>query len=201
MNLDVGLLIKIMGRTQSSSDGEVLIAIRKANEMLAKARVGWTEVISLGNGTGAAVRDEILRQATAQARERNFGEELRARQAQRDRAADERRFAPDFATDGLSGWTTRDAYTAERAPKPDWKIPDDEADEIAAREMAHQIEGELEQTNLFVFAMNEPEIARWLFEQRNSGIFTRVLFRQVCERGELAAGQRVVCHHMRERGR
>lgn len=44
--LDRERLIKIMGLTTSSSDGEALSALRKVNEILAGEKLSWAEVLA-----------------------------------------------------------------------------------------------------------------------------------------------------------
>jgi hypothetical protein len=39
-------LAKLLARTSSPHEGEVLVAARKANELLAKLRLGWDDVLS-----------------------------------------------------------------------------------------------------------------------------------------------------------
>lgn len=46
MPLDRERLIKIMGLTTSSSDGEALSALRKANEIIAGEKLTWAEVLA-----------------------------------------------------------------------------------------------------------------------------------------------------------
>src|SRR5262245_19973274 len=109
-NLDYGLLAKILGRLGSSHDGEVLAAARKAHELLSRAGITWGELLSRDYGgprgtyadsswrqesedilrqTADAMRrkreelhEEILRRA---AQAQDFGDELRRRQADRER--------------------------------------------------------------------------------------------------------------------
>lgn len=43
--MNVEMLTKLLMMTTSSHDGEALVAIRKANEMLARDRLNWQDVM------------------------------------------------------------------------------------------------------------------------------------------------------------
>jgi hypothetical protein len=202
--IDWGLFIKIMSRTQSNQDGEVLIAIHKANDMLKKAGLQWHQVVNGTMSNGNAYNaEEIFRQATQRAREaREYASDfstdaLRAKHAARDAEFS----AKHESGDTNYGWTTKgpfdDVHVYTKAPEPE---PPDDAVEDAARQQTESINGERAQTNWFVFAMTEPAVAEWLFRLREGHAFHRILFAQVLRRGELSEDQIEVCQRMMKRG-
>lgn len=63
------LLIKLMLMTTSPHDGEALVAIRKANAILAEANVNWAEFLAAVETTKAA--DQAYRTPPSQRRHRS----------------------------------------------------------------------------------------------------------------------------------
>src|SRR6476619_3442824 len=59
-------LAKLLARTNSPHEGEVLVAARKANELLAKLRLGWDDVLRSPPTWAITTRDN---------REPSFGQE------------------------------------------------------------------------------------------------------------------------------
>jgi len=199
--LDYGLLIKVLGRTTSAHDAEILVAIKKANEMLAKAGLQWRQVIVMLHNSGEAFeRDfntDALHRAAQAARASRFGDDLRKRQAERDKAyaQNEGQFYDGMWSEKGPGDDWPRAYTKAEPEVDAIDVEDD------ARVMTESITGEAAQTNWFVFAMVEPRIARWLFDKRESHAFHRILFAQVCEHGELGDNQIQVVQRMMMQGR
>lgn len=214
-NVDFGLLIKILGLTQSANDAEALAAVRKANDMLKRASMQWGDLFNGAAHVRAAPRfddmatfqEEILRQATANAR--SFNEAMREKQRARD--AKYQAEPPPRST----GWTEQEGRWSEKGPfdniytnqhaytqEPEPDVDEVQAElkiEAAAREMVEHLTNEEHQLNLYVFAMSEPDVAQWLFRLREGHVFHRLLFRQVCERGELGQAQLDVCEKMMRR--
>lgn len=70
------LLIKLMMMTTSSSDGEALTAIRKANAILAEANVNWAEFLTAVE-SGKAKEDNSFRTKPSERqkrRDQSFGD-------------------------------------------------------------------------------------------------------------------------------
>lgn len=200
-NLDYGRLLKILSLTASSNDGEALNALRAATKMLVEAKLSWEMLIRPGANpsytpASPSYTEEILRKATEQARNRWAGAEayardfntddLRARQAERDMRYKAYEGDQTHYSESM-GWT-------EKGPGDSYRAQVDETNDLHldAEEMSNELADEQQRANYYVFAVVEPKLAKFLFDNRSSGFLPRILYRTVCETGDISEAQKVV---------
>ena len=58
VTIDKARLIKLLSRTESEWDAEVLLAIRKSNELLRASNATWADIIEPSDGPAAGVSPE-----------------------------------------------------------------------------------------------------------------------------------------------
>jgi hypothetical protein len=185
-----------------------------ANKILAEAKVGWAQIISapvIYKTTGNTYTEDIFRGATENVRR------------QREREREEARFNADFNTDNLRkkqaerdqfykqyerpgdesfwGWTEKGPFDAgprvyTHEPEP----PDPQVQiELDAEQLSHTLSDEVEQANMYVFAVVEPELAKYLHDNRDGILLARVMYKTVVQTGDISEQQKQVLRQLMKR--
>jgi hypothetical protein len=210
-NIDFGRLLKILEMTASSHDGEALNAIRMANKILAEAKVSWAQIVAnpvTYRTGGNTYTEEVFRGAAENVRrareEARFNadfntDNLRAKQAERDA-----RWKESYDhTASTFGWTEKGPFDAgprtysftpgEETPDPQVQI------ELDAEQLSHTLSDEVEQANMYVFAVVEPELAKYLHDNRDGILLARVMYKTVVQTGDISEQQKQVLRQLMKR--
>jgi len=186
MNIDYGKLVKLLRLTQSDNDAEALAAIRAANRELKRVGLEWHNIIVVTPQAYHAQAADMFAQAAESVRAQRgaqWRENVRAAQAARDAQYTNERVNNEYS----SGWTHKgpgenvywndgNMYARSEAPPSD--------DEVALAQCA-VIADESAKTNWYCFACMEPELAQFVFDQREISWIARALFSTICQHGEL----------------